>query len=77
MLTYCLKCRKTESKKSKTVKTKNGRAMFLSNSAVCNSKKSRFTKEQRASGLSSSLGIMKPLSKISLVGPLSLVVLTS
>ena len=33
-------------------------------------KKSRFIKEQEASGLLSSLGIEAPLTKISLVGPL-------
>ena len=44
--------------------------MLLSNSVVCNSKKSKFIKQQEASGLLSSLGIKTPLSKISLVGPL-------
>ena len=52
MLSYCLKCRKnTESKNPKVVKTKNGRMMQLSNSAVCDSKKSRFIIEEDASGL--------------------------
>ena len=52
MLSYCLKCRKnTESKNPKVVKTKNGRMMQLSNSAVCDSKKSRFIIEEEASGL--------------------------
>ena len=44
--------------------------MLLSKSAVCDSKKSKFIKEQEASGLLSSLGIKTPLSKIPLVGPL-------
>ena len=44
--------------------------MLLSNFAVCDSKKSKFIKEQEASGLLNSLGIKTPLSKISLVGPL-------
>ena len=44
--------------------------MLLSNSVVCNSKKSKFIKQQEASGLLSSLGIKTPLSKIPLVGPL-------
>ena len=71
MLSYCLKCRKdTESKNPKVVRTKNGRTMLLSKCAVCNSKKSKFLKEQEASGLLSSLGIKTLLSKISLVGPL-------
>ena len=70
MLSYYLKCRKNiESKNPKVVRTKNGR-MMLSNCVVCNSKKSKFIKEQEASGLLSSLGIKTPLNKISLLGPL-------
>ena len=43
MLWYCLKSRKIkESKKTKVVKTKNGRIMPLSKCAVCNSKDSKF-----------------------------------
>ena len=38
--------------------------------AVCDSKKSKFIKQQGASGLLSSLRIETPLSKIPLVGPL-------
>ena len=71
MWSYCLKCRKnTESKKPKVVGTKNERIMLLSKSAVNDSKKSKFIKEQGASGLLSSLGIKTPFSKITLVGPL-------
>ena len=73
MLSYCLKGRKnTESKNPKVAKTKNGRIMLLSERVVCDSKKSKFIKEQEASGLLllSSLGIKTPLSKIPLVGPL-------
>ena len=44
--------------------------MLLSNSVVCNSRKSKFIKQQEASGLLSSLGIKAPLIKIPLVGPL-------
>ena len=70
MLYYYLKCRKNiESKNPKVVRTKNGR-MMLSNCVVCNSKKSKFIKEQEASGLLSSLGIKTPLNKISLLGHL-------
>ena len=69
MLLYCLKYRKnTESKNPKVVKTKNGRIMLLSKCEVCDSKKSKFVKEQEASGLLSSLGIKTPLSEIALVG---------
>ena len=68
---YCLKCRKnTESKNPKVAKTKNRRIMLLSKCAVCDSKKSKFMKQQEASGLLSSLGIKTPLSKMPLVGPL-------
>ena len=70
MLSYYLKCRKNiESKNPKAVRTKNGR-MMLSNCVVCNSKKSKFIKEQEASGLLSSLGIKTPFNKISLLGHL-------
>ena len=69
MLYYCLKCRKnTESKNPKVAKTKNRRIMLLSKCTVCDSKKSKFIKEQEGSGLLSSLGIKTPLSKVLLVG---------
>ena len=65
---YCLKCRKnTESKNPKVSKTKNGKIMLLSKYAVCDTKRSKFIKEQEASGLLSSLGIKTiktPLIKI-------------
>ena len=71
MLSNCLKCRKnTESKNSKSVRTKNGRIMLLLKCAVCDNKKSKFIKEQEASRLLSSSGIKTPLCKIPLVGPL-------
>ena len=44
--------------------------MLLSKCVVCNSKKSKFIKQQKASGLLRSLGIKTPLSKIPLVDPL-------
>ena len=59
MLLYCLKGRKnTKSKNPKAIRTKN-RTMFLSKCALFDSKKSRFVKEQGASGLLSSLGHLK------------------
>ena len=71
MLSYCLKCRKNiESKNRKVVRSKNGRIMLLSKCAACEGKNSKFIKKQEANGLSSSLGIKIPLSKIPLVGPL-------
>ena len=54
MLSYCLKCRENTDSKW----------------AMCDSKKSKFIKEQEASRLLSSLGINKTLSKIPLVGHL-------
>ena len=44
--------------------------MLLSNCVVCDSIKSKFVKQQEASGLLSSLGIKTRLCKIPLVGPL-------
>ena len=67
MSSYCLKCRKsTEIKNLNVLKTKNERITLLSKCAVCDTKKS---KEEKASGLLSSLGIKTTLSKIPLVGP--------
>ena len=61
MLSCCLKCRKnTESKNPKIIKTKNGRIMFFFKCAMCDSKKSKFIKEQKASVLLSGLGIKTP-----------------
>ena len=69
MLTYCLKCKKnTESINPKVSKTRNGKTIILSKCAVCNSKKSKFIKEQQAKGLLSNLGIKTPLNKIPLLG---------
>ena len=73
MLSHCLTCRKnTESKNPKIARTKNGRIMLLSKCAGCDSKTSKFIKEEEASGLLSSLGIKAPLNKIPLLGPLLL-----
>ena len=64
MLLYCLKCIKnTESKNPKVARTENGRIMLSSKCAVHDSKKSKFIKEQEASGLLSSLGIKSPIKK--------------
>ena len=52
MLSYRLKCRKnTRSKKPKVLRTKTGRIMLVSKCAACNSKTSKFIKEQKAKGL--------------------------
>ena len=51
--------------------------MLSSKCEVCFSKKSKFINEQKARGLSRSLGIKTPLIKIPLVGPLFLELLTT
>ena len=43
--------------------------MLLSNCPVCDSKNSKFIKQQQANGLLSSLGIKTLLCKFPLVGP--------
>ena len=53
-----LKCRQnTKSENPKVARTKNGRIMLLSQSAVFDSTKSKFIKMQEPSGLFSSLEI--------------------
>ena len=42
--------------------------MLLSSCAICNSKKSKFIKNQEAKGLLSNLGIRTPLSTVPLLG---------
>ena len=72
MLSYCLKCKKnTESVNPKVSKTTNGKTMILSTYAICNSKKSKFIKDQQAKGLLSNLGLKTPLNKIPLLGDIS------
>ena len=69
MESYCLKCKKyTKNIDPQVSSTSNGRLMILSKCAKCNSKKSRFTKEQEAKGLLSKLGIKTPFSKIPILG---------
>ena len=69
MESYCLKCKKnTENIDPKISSTSNGKAMILSNCAICGSKKSRFIKHQEAKGLLSKLGIKTPLSIIPILG---------
>ena len=64
MLLYLLKCRKnTKSKNPIVATTNNERIMLLSKCTVCDSKRSKFIKQQEASGLLSSLGIKTPLKK--------------
>ena len=71
LLSSCLKCRKnTESKNPGVVKTKNGRIILFSKCSVRNSNKSKFLKEQEATGILSSIGIKTPLRQIPLLGPI-------
>ena len=42
--------------------------MVLSKCAICDSKKSRFIKNQEAKGLLSNLGVRTPLSKVPILG---------
>ena len=63
------KCTKdTENINPRVLNTSNGRTMVLSKCAICNSKKSRFIKNQEAKGLLSNLGIKTPLSKVPILG---------
>ena len=69
MKQYSLKCRKdTENINPRVSKTSNGRTMVLSKCAICDSKKSRFIKNQEAKRLLSNLGVRTPLSKVPTMG---------
>ena len=69
MKPYCLKCRKnTENINPRVSKTNNGRTIVLSKCAICDSKKSRFIKNQQAKRLLSNLGVTTPLSKVPILG---------
>ena len=72
MKTYCLYCKKeTENQNPKVVRNRKGRIMMLSKCSVCGKGKSKFIKEQEASGLLSSLGVKTgPLNQIPFFGPL-------
>ena len=65
MKSYCLKCRKdTENINPRVSNASNGRKTILSKCAICGSKRSRFIKNQEATGLLRNLGIRTPLSKV-------------
>ena len=69
MKSYCLKSKiDTENINPRLSSTSNGKTMLLSECAKCGSKKSRFIKNQEATGLLSNLGIKTPLSKVPLLG---------
>ena len=66
---YCLKCKKdTENINPQVSSTSNGKLMILSKCAICNSKKSRFIKNQKAKGLLSKLGIKTPFNNLPILG---------
>ena len=69
MKSYCLNCRKnTENINSKVSKTSNGKTMVLSKCAICDSKKSRFIKNQEAKGLLSNICDRTLLSNVPILG---------
>ena len=69
MKSYCLKCRKnTENINSRVSKTSNGKTMLLSKCAICDSKESRYIKNQEAKGLVSNLGVRMSLTKVPVSG---------
>ena len=69
MPSYYLKCRKNTKNINPIIsETGNGKTMLLSKCAVCDGKKSKFIKEQEASGILSSLGLKTLLSKVLLLG---------
>ena len=69
MKSCCLKCSKdTENINLRVSNTNNGKAMVLSQCAICGSKKSRFIKNQEEKGLLSNLGLKTPFNKVPLLG---------
>ena len=69
MKSYCLNCRKnTENINSKVSKASNGKTMVLSKCAICDSKKSRFIKNQEVKGLLSNICDRTLLSKVPILG---------
>ena len=73
MFSYCLKCKNnTKNVDAKMLKIKNGKTILSSKRAACCSRKSRFMKEQEASGLLNSLGVKMPLINIPLLGKILL-----
>ena len=64
MKSFCLKCKKdTQNINPRVSNTSNGRAMILSKCSICDSKKSRFIKDQEAKRLLSNLGVRTPLRR--------------
>ena len=60
MKSCCLKCRKdTENINPRVSNTRNSRTMILSKSAICDSKRSRFIKNQEGKELLTILGVRR------------------
>ena len=72
MLSYCLKCRRKDSKNQKVANTIKEKLIILAKLAVCRSRKSNFIKEREASGVLSSFEIKISLSQIPLAGSILL-----
>ena len=58
----------TENIIPKVSRTSNGRTMVLSKCAICDSKNSRFIKNQEAKGLLTTLVVRTSLSKVPVLG---------
>ena len=58
----------TENINPRVSKTSNGRTMVLLKYAICDSKKSKFIKNQETKGLLINLGVRTPLSKVTILG---------
>ena len=72
MLSYCLKCRRKDSKNQKVANTIKEKLIILAKLAVRGSRKSNFIKEPEASGVLSSFEIKISLSQIPLAGSILL-----
>ena len=69
MKSYCSKCREsTKYVNLEISETNNGKTMLLLRCTICNSKKSRFIKNQEAKGLLSNLSFRTTLSKATILG---------
>ena len=67
--TNCSRCKKnTTNKISNTKRTKQNRLVLISNCAIGSKKKSKFIKNQEASGLLNGLGIRTPLNNVPVIG---------
>ena len=67
MYSCCTRCKKyTKNINRRVSSTSNGKTIILSKCAECDSKNSRFIKNQEAKGLLSNLGLRTPLSKVPL-----------